>query len=104
MVKPFYVDYINHMLRFYARSVQSEDVARLKFKSEVDELNWHAVNRVLHNLPKRDKDIILEVFGRGDTPADNIYEVSKELAINQDVIWTLLSKVTKKIAKDRRLI
>lgn len=104
MARPFYADYINHMLRFYARTVRSGDVERLTFKSEVDKLNWHAVNQVLHNLPEQDKDIIIEVFSRGDTLADNIYEVSKELGINQDVIWTLLSKVTKKIAKDRRLI
>lgn len=104
MAKPFYADYINHMLRFYARNVQSGNVVRLKFKSEVDKLNWRSVNRVLHNLPERDKDIIIEVFGRGDTLADNIYEVSKELVINQDVIWTLVSKVTNRIAKDRRLI
>lgn len=104
MAKPFYADYINHMLRFYARNVQSGDVVRLKFKSEVDKLNWRSVNRVLHNLPERDKDIIIEVFGRGDTLADNIYEVSKELVINQDIVWTLVSKVTNKIAKDRKLI
>jgi hypothetical protein len=104
MAKPFYADYINHMLRFYARNVQSGNVVRLKFKSEVDKLNWRSVNRVLHNLPERDRDIIIEVFARGDTLADNIYEVSKELVINQDIIWTLVSKVTNKIAKDRRLI
>lgn len=104
MAKPFYADYVNHMLRFYARNVQSGDVMRLKFKSEVDKLNWRSVNRVLHNLPERDKDIIIEVFGRGDTLADNIYEVSKELVINQDIVWTLVSKVTNKIAKDRKLI
>jgi hypothetical protein len=104
MAKPFYADYVNHALRFYARNVQSGDVVRLKFKSEVDELNWRSVNRVLHNLPELDKYIIIEVFGRGDTLADNIYEVSKELAINQDLVWTLVSKVTNKIAKDRRLI
>jgi len=104
MAKPFYADYINHMLRFYARNVQSGNVVRLKFKSEVDKLNWRSVNRVLHNLPERDRDIIIEVFARGDTLADNIYQVSKELVINQDVIWTLVSKVTNRIAKDRRLI
>jgi len=104
MAKPFYADYVNHMLRFYARSVRSGNVVRLKFKSEVDKWNWRSVNRVLHKLPERDKDIIIEVFGRGDTLADNIYEVSKELVIDQDVIWTLVSKVTNKIAKDRRLI
>lgn len=104
MAKPFYADYVNHMLRFYARTVRSGDVMRLIFKSEIDELNWLSVIKVLYNLPERDKNIIIEVFGRGDTLADNIYEVSKELAINQDTIWSLVSKVTKKIAKERGLI
>jgi len=104
MGKPFYADYVNHMLRFYARTVRSGDVMRLVFKSEIDELNWLSVIRVLYKLPERDKNIIIEVFSRGDTLADNIYEVSKELAINQDTIWSLVSKVTKKIAKERGLI
>ena len=104
MGKPFYADYVNHMLRFYARTVRSGDVMRLIFKSEIDELNWLSVIKVLYKLPERDKNIIIEVFGRGDTLADNIYEVSKELGINQDTIWSLVSKVTKKIAKERGLI
>lgn len=104
MAKPFYADYVNHMLRFYARNAQSGDVMRLKFTSEVDELNWRSVDRVLHNLPELDKYIIIEVFGRGDTLADNIYEVSKEVVINQDVIWTMLSKITYQIAKERGLV
>ena len=104
MAKPFYAEYVNHMLRFYARTVKSGDVARLKFASEVDELNWRSVDRVLHNLPELDKYIIIEVFGRGDTLADNIYEVSKELVMNQDVIWTMLSKITYQIAKERGLV
>lgn len=104
MAKPFYADYVNHMLRFYARTVQSGDVMRLKFTSEVDELNWRSVNRVLHNLPELDKYIIIEMFARGDTLADNIYEVSKEVVINQDVIWTMLSKITYQIAKERGLV
>ena len=104
MAKPFYAEYVNHMLRFYARTVKSGDVMGLKFASEVDELNWRSVDRVLHNLPELDKYIIIEVFGRGDTLADNIYEVSKELVMNQDVIWTMLSKITYQIAKERGLV
>ncbi len=104
MAKPFYADYVNHMLRFYARNAQFGDVMGLKFTSEVDELNWRSVDRVLHNLPELDKYIIIEVFGRGDTLADNIYEVSKELVMNQDVIWTMLSKITYQIAKERGLV
>lgn len=76
----------------------------MKFKSECDRKNWLAVNRVLHRLPEKDKDIIFAVFGGGDTIADNIYNLSKEMGIHQDHIWRLVSKVTRKIAKERKLI
>ena len=55
-------------------------------------------------MPERDKDVIIEVYRRGDTLPDNIYWVAKELKVEQDMIWTLVSKVTKKIAKERGLI
>lgn len=66
--------------------------------------NWFAVKKVLDELSEKDKNIIIEVYRRRDTLADNIYEVSKELGIDQNVIWTMLNKVTKKIAQERELI
>lgn len=104
MGKPFYVDYVNHMLRFYASSIKKGDVQFLELGNEADILNWCSVNKVLNNLSTTDKYIIVEVFSQGDTLADNVYEVSKKMEINQDVIWTLISKTTLKIAKERRLI
>lgn len=89
------------MLRFYARYYDKD----LKsFKKSTDMKNWFAVKIVLDKLPEKDKNIIIEVYRRRDTLADNIYEVSKELGIDQDVIWTMLNKVTKKIAQVRELI
>jgi DNA-directed RNA polymerase specialized sigma subunit len=76
----------------------------MKMKNDVDKENWRCVVRVLDKLPERDKDVIIEVYGRGDTLADNIYWVAKELKVDQDMIWALVSKVTKRIAKERKLI
>lgn len=104
MTKPFYADYVNRMLRFYARKIHSSEVPRMKMKNDVDKENWRCVVRVLDKLPERDKDVIIEVYGRGDTLADNIYWVAKELKVDQDMIWALVSKVTKRIAKERKLI
>lgn len=103
MTRPYYTEYVNHMLRYYTRHTPKEAV-RMKFKSECDRKNWLAVNRVLHRLPERDKDIIFTVFSRGDTVADNIYELSKRIGVHQDSIWNLVNKVTNKIAKERKLI
>lgn len=104
MTKPFYADYVNRMLRFYARSGLVDAGGEIRFRTTVDKQNWESVDRVLQGLSKRDKYVIMEVYGRGDTLADNIYEIAKELRVNQDSIWSLISKVTRKIAKERKLI
>ena len=97
----YYSQYVNHMLRFYARYC---DKNLKSFKKPADMKNWFTVKRVLDKLSEKDKNIIIEVYRRRDTLADNIYEVSKELGIDQNVIWTMLNKVTKKIAQERELI
>jgi len=97
----FYSSYINHMLRFYARYCNKN---LENFKKPVDVKNWQAVKTVLDKLPEKDKNVIIELYRRRNTLADNIYEISKELGIDQDVIWTMLNKVTKKIAQERELI
>lgn len=101
MSKPFYADYVNRMLRFYARKVCIE---RAIIINPVDINNCLCVAKVLDALLEKDRDVIIEVYRRGDTLADNIYWVAKELKVKQDMIWTLVSKVTKRIAKERGLI
>ncbi|XCH79041.1 MAG: hypothetical protein WHF31_16225 [Candidatus Dehalobacter alkaniphilus] len=98
-MKPFYADYVNHALRFYARN-ELQPV----FESVSDSENYTCVSRVLSNIDKADAEILCDIFRRKDTLADNIYEVSKERNLNQDVIWTMLSKVTYQIAKERGLL
>ena len=98
----YYSEYVNHMLRFYARHHDKKD--NLKFQKKVDEKNWSIVEKNLDGLSEKDRNVIIEVYKRRDTLSDNVYEVSKELGINQDVIWVIISKLSKKIAKERELI
>ena len=104
MAKPIYADYTNHMLRFYCKNCKPENSLKLELKKEVDRKNWRAVREVLHRLSKEDRDVIIDVYSRGDTLSDNIYTVSKERCIDQDKIWIIVSKVTNQIAKERMLI
>lgn len=97
----YYDEYVNHMIRFYVRHCDETD---LKFKKEIDEKNWWIVKKILDDLPEKDKNVIIKVYELRDTLSDNVYAVSKELGISQDVIWTIISKLSKKIAKERELI
>jgi len=99
----YFKNYVNHMLRFYARYHDKKDISDFK-KKEADLKNWITVKTILDSLPDAERNVIIEVYKRRDTLSDNVYEVSKELGINQDIIWNILNKVTRKIAKERELI
>ena len=98
-MKTFYADYVNHILRFYTRHLKRE-----KFRSEADELNYIAAERAFSKFSETERSILIEVYSRNDTLADNIYDVAKANGINQDEIWTLVRKISNRIAKERKLI
>ncbi len=101
----YYNEYVNHMLRFYSRFPEAHKTHKVhNFKTKTDMENWVTVKRVLDKLPDKDKKVIMEVYRRRDTIPDNVYEISKEYGIKQDFIWSMLNKITKQIAKDRKLI
>ena len=98
MSKPYYSDYITHMLRYYARNDKKYS------DNEISKLNWSACDSVLKTLPTKDRSIIMEVYWEKDTLVDNIYQVSRQNGIPQNNIWTLVRSVEAKIAKVRGLI
>lgn len=101
MSKPFYADYVNKMLRFYCRRVYNQD---FKVEGHIEINNCLCVMKVLESLPEWDKNAIIEIYSQSDTLADNIYQISRKLNVKQDVLWTMVSKVTKQIAKERGLV
>ena len=98
-MKTFYADYVNHILRFYTRHSKRDG-----FRSEADKLNYVAAERVFAKLDEKEQILLIDVYHRNDTMADNVYKVAKARGINQDEIWTLISKVSNRIARERKLI
>lgn len=99
MYKPYYSDYVRHMMRFYSRHMDEVIIEKT-----VDGENWLACNKALKPLSARDKDILTQVYGAYDTLADNVYEVAKQYKVNQGIIWDMMKKFEKKLAEIRGLI
>jgi hypothetical protein len=57
-MKPFYADYVNHALKFYARNEQPV------FKNQTDIENYSCVKRVLSGVDKVDAEILCDIFRR----------------------------------------
>ena len=96
--KPCYADYVKHALRFYSRHL---DV--VIFKNEVTKSNWLACHNVLRDYSRRDRDILVYVYGEFDTLADNVYTIANKYKINQHSIWDMMKEVEKKVAIERGL-
>ena len=102
MPKPFYADYVNHMVRAYAALLRDGKTG--DFKSDVDADNYTAVDRVLHELPEEDQHVVLEVLTQRDPLRESIARAAHSRNLRTDAVWTLVSRVSGRIAKDRRLI
>lgn len=99
MNRPFYSDYARHCLRFYSRNTDAT-----RFNTEVDEKNWRACHRATDSFSDREREIVLRVYSAYDTIADNVYEVAKAFNLDQNIIWDLLKKVERVVAKKRGLL
>lgn len=99
MNRPYYSEFVRHCLRFYSRNLKLT-----QFKSDIDKQNWMACSEVVKTYCDRDRDIIVMVYGEYDTLADNVYNVSKKLGINQYIIWDMMKDLERKIALKRGLI
>jgi len=92
--------YVNHMLRLYASNCGKQG----NFQKEIDRRNFQTVEKVLNDLPEWDRNVIIEVFRRNGPIEYTVQEVSKKFGVDLDVVWTVLSKTSRKIAKERELI
>ena len=98
MSKPNYTDYVRGALRFYSKQLHP-----LYFKNAVYESNWNACHNVIQAYSDRDKDILVYVYGSGDTLADNVYVMSKKYQIDQNIIWEMMRDFECKVAIERGL-
>jgi len=100
--KPFYADYVNRLMRWYCRA--QEGGKEVNLERALDRENWEAVARVMERLDEEDKCAIMGVYCKRDTMADNVYLTAFELGWDQDKLWALVSRVTRKVAEERGLV
>lgn len=100
MSRPFYSEYVKHMLRFYARN----SIAQPRFKTDVDKENWIACHKVIEHYSENDKNILLSVYSGFDTLPDEVYNASTKFNIEQNYIWDMMKEFERKVAKKRSLI
>ena len=98
MNRPFYTECVRHCMRFYSRN---QDLSY--FKTRADMENWLACKKALE-LYSDERDTLLRVYGMPDTLADNVYEVSQALHIDQNIIWDLLKRFERDVAVMRGLL
>ena len=103
MSKPFYADYVNHMLRFYTRHYGNLKQIHTH-EYEIEKLNYAAVDTVLSRSSDLEKELITSIYVTEDPVAHTIYSICPKLCINPDEAWKIVSRITKAIAKERRLI
>ena len=99
MNRPFYSEYVRHCMRFYSRNTNNPH-----FNTDVDEKNWHACHRAIEHYSGRDQEILTRVYGLYDTLSDNVYEVAKIYELDQSIIWDMLKKFERSVAKKRGLL
>ena len=100
MAKPYYADYVNHILRFYFRYNRNKG-----FKNEVDKTNYIAADKVIQRMPDTDREVLSTVFKQdGINLAENINIAAAQHNEDPTKIWSLVSMTTTKVAKERRLL
>ena len=100
--KPFYADYVNRLMRWYCRA--KEQGKEVNLDSALDRENWNAVAKVMEKLNEENRCAIIRVYCKRGTMVENVRLTALELGWEQDKLWTLVSKVTRKVAEERRLV
>ena len=100
--KPFYADYVNRLMRWYCRA--KEEGKEVNLERALDRENWEAVAKVMEGLKEENRRAIMGVYCKRDTMADNVYLTALELGWEQDKLWALVSRVTRRVAEERGLV
>src|SRR5690606_26117082 len=92
--KPFYADHVNRLMRWYCRA--KEEGKEVKLERALDRADWDAVAKVMEGLDEESRCAIMGVYCKRDTMADNVYLTALELGWEQDKLWALVSRVTRR--------
>lgn len=96
MGKQYFNDYVDHMLRLW--------VSGKPARSTADEANVAAVENVMEEVSDYDRRIIENIFRADPTIRFGVEETAMEFSVDENVVWLILSKVSRRIAEERGLI
>lgn len=99
MNRPFYSDFVRHIMRFYSRNLSQP-----RFRTEADKNNWFACSAVVKTYSEIDREILISVYGGYDTLADNVYEAAETYSVSQNIIWSMMKEFERKVGKRRGLM
>jgi hypothetical protein len=81
-----------------------EEGKEVNLERALDRENWDAVAKVMERLNEENKCAIMGVYCKRDTMGDNVYLTALELGWEQDKLWALVSRVTRRVAEERGLV
>lgn len=96
--KPFYTDYVKHMMRFYSRSLDIEE-----FKSNADVTNWQICNATIIHYSQY-KSLLLDIYSGYGTHDEEVSKASIKYNVDKKFIWDLMKRFEKDLAHNRGLI
>lgn len=100
MSRPYYAEYVNHILRFYFRYDPCKG-----FKNDVDKTNYISADRVIQKLSDTEQKVLTTIYQQDNVNiVDNIVVASKQFKEDPTKIWSLVSATTTKVAKERKLL
>lgn len=101
-MRPYWADYANHMLRFFAKN--NDETMIYRFKTRTDEMNWKACKRVMDSLRAHEREIILYVYGKPLFLEDAVNEYLAEHKMEANAVWDVIYTVSKRVAQMRGLL
>lgn len=102
MNKPYYKEYANHAMRFYARNLALALGKPGLTKTDID--NWNACNDAIRMFSQQEQTILIIVYKSKCTMTDAVQATASQLHMDKNDIWQLLNRFSKEFAKKRGLI
>lgn len=96
---PFYTYYVSHVLRQYFADRQPTN------PTEAYRLNYECAKRVVEALPETEKNVLRDVYTPNTlTIAAKVNASASKHKLTPLAVWTMMSRVERRLAEERGLI
>ena len=100
--------YVNHMIRLFITNTEVFPVKRDadgRVLNQADVTNWLSVQHQFFHLTPGEQEIVREVYGGGSDPLPvRVNRYADKIGADEKVVWGVIQRFSKAVAKDRGLI